>query len=67
MAVLSKFRSCKFKAVASPRNHLDLQRLLLRVEGACLTGFGDRQDPCQIPMELDLELPVYRREDNGVN
>ena len=29
--------------VAGPRNHLDLQRLLLREEG---TGLGDRQDPC---------------------
>jgi hypothetical protein len=52
---------------ASPRNHLDLQRLLLRGEGRCVTGFGQRQDPSQITTQLDLKLALGRREDDGVD
>lgn len=39
-----------------PRNHLDLQRLLLRGGGAGVTGLRHRQDPCQIAPEFDLKL-----------
>jgi hypothetical protein len=53
--------------VASPRNHLDLQRLLLRGGGAGLTGVRHCQDPCQIAPEFDLELAVDGSKHDRVN
>ena len=32
-----------------------------------LSGFGHRQNPCEITTELDVQFPVDRREDDGVN
>ena len=67
MVVRSLWAANRILVVAGPRNHLDLQRLLLRRERPGATSFGHRQDPCQSPTELDLELPVHWSEDNDVD
>lgn len=71
LANVAALEDCKIEVqitlTAGPRNHLDLQCLFLRREGSHVSGFGHRQDPCEIPTELDVELPIHRREYDGVN
>ena len=52
--------------VASPRNHHNLQREVARFWRP-LRILGGTQHRRQIPLQLDLQLALVRRQDDGVD